>query len=361
MRTLSPWIILAVGLGSSMQVSAEAARAAGSTDRADSADGADSAAEEELVAPEDADHELPGSEDGDVVAAAEEMVSVDGAAAAGAEERPECEVAPVTLRRFGLSGDPVIVRLTDCAGAPNPDAVPLLRPLVAPLAATGDDAEALLNPELLARIQHLVDRFKASSVEIVSGYRPGAHAGSRHHSGDALDLRIDGVDNLALSEFARTLDATGVGYYPNSTFVHIDVREAPAYWVDKSRPGERPKYVRKEALAPVAAEQVDVAPKEIDVAPKKADPMSAAKTAPSEDRLRDAHMVEVASKTAGEDISGEDPSPVRNADAEPAQHDAKREASRDDPRLDPDVRAVMDRALAVMNRELGTDPAPAAD
>ena len=95
------------------------------------------------------------------------------------------------------------------------------------------------------RVQRVVEHFPARGVEIVSGYRPHARAGSRHHSADALDLRIDGVDNFELSEFARTLDATGVGYYPNSTFVHIDVRDAQAYWVDRSGPGERPTTTAK--------------------------------------------------------------------------------------------------------------------
>jgi len=34
----------------------------------------------------------------------------------------------------------------------------------------------------------------------------------------------------------------GVGYYPNSTFVHLDVRSLPTYWVDYSKPGEPPRY-----------------------------------------------------------------------------------------------------------------------
>ncbi|HEY2513991.1 MAG TPA: hypothetical protein VGI39_24155, partial [Polyangiaceae bacterium] len=32
------------------------------------------------------------------------------------------------------------------------------------------------------------------------------------------------------------------GYYPNSTFVHMDVREKSAFWIDFSRPGEPPRY-----------------------------------------------------------------------------------------------------------------------
>jgi hypothetical protein len=360
MRTLSPWVLLAFGFfGWSTQVFAESRPVEGEGQA------------EDLVAPEDADHELAGSEDADqdADALAEDMHADDATAA---EEEPACDVEPVTLRRFGLVGDPVIVRLTDCAGAPNLEAVAPLRELVQPIAqkpaadpsaedsdpkeagsaeASADaSAEVLLNPELLVRIQRLVDHFEKRSVEIVSGYRPTARAGSRHHSGDALDLRIDGIDNLALSEFARTLDATGVGYYPNSTFVHVDVREAPAYWVDRSRPGERPKYARKAAAAAVVV-PAEVAPAEAAAIDKalaaepaaKVPASSSAKTEPSaaeaDDRLRETRMVDVPSKTAETEISGEAPSRVEA----------------EDPRLDPDVRAVMDRALAVMNQELGID------
>jgi hypothetical protein len=38
------------------------------------------------------------------------------------------------------------------------------------------------------------------------------------------------------------LDQVGVGYYPNSSFVHVDVRSQNTQWVDRSSPGERPEY-----------------------------------------------------------------------------------------------------------------------
>jgi hypothetical protein len=35
----------------------------------------------------------------------------------------------------------------------------------------------------------------------------------------------------------------GVGYYPNSSFVHLDIRKgAKAFWIDYSGPGEAPLY-----------------------------------------------------------------------------------------------------------------------
>jgi hypothetical protein len=42
----------------------------------------------------------------------------------------------------------------------------------------------------------------------------------------------------------RTFDKVGVGYYPNSVFVHMDTREESGYWIDYSRQGEKPIYGR---------------------------------------------------------------------------------------------------------------------
>lgn len=51
-----------------------------------------------------------------------------------------------------------------------------------------------------------------------------------------------GVPNAALRDFLRTFDDVGVGFYPNSTFVHLDARDYDAYWVDYAGPGEPPRY-----------------------------------------------------------------------------------------------------------------------
>jgi hypothetical protein len=98
---------------------------------------------------------------------------------------------------------------------------------------------------LVTRLQTVIDRFRAHKVTLVSGYRP-ASLGSFHQSARALDLHVEGVSNEQLVEFCRTLADTGCGYYPNSSFVHIDVRPAGTghvYWIDASGPGEPARYV----------------------------------------------------------------------------------------------------------------------
>jgi uncharacterized protein YcbK (DUF882 family) len=100
----------------------------------------------------------------------------------------------------------------------------------------------------LVALMGVVSRhFGGRTIEIVSGFRPYSPAQytqphSNHNDGKAVDFRIRGVANEALRDFCRTLRNTGCGYYPNSTFVHLDVRDSSAYWVDWSRPGEAPRY-----------------------------------------------------------------------------------------------------------------------
>lgn len=101
-----------------------------------------------------------------------------------------------------------------------------------------------LHPRLLQFLQSVSERYPGRAVEIISGYRP-TDGTSRHAHARALDLRVHGVPNEELRDFARTLPDAGVGYYPNSVFVHLDVRdtrEGRAQWTDYSGPGETPRY-----------------------------------------------------------------------------------------------------------------------
>lgn len=101
-----------------------------------------------------------------------------------------------------------------------------------------------LHPRILQLVQAVVEHFPGRPIEIVSGYRPGEGA-SRHAHARALDLRVVGVRHEELRDFARTLPDAGVGFYPNSVFIHLDVRdsdEGRAFWTDYSGPGETPRY-----------------------------------------------------------------------------------------------------------------------
>ncbi|MCB1783352.1 MAG: DUF882 domain-containing protein [Alphaproteobacteria bacterium] len=70
--------------------------------------------------------------------------------------------------------------------------------------------------------------------ETLSGYRSpktnamlrhtgtGVAKNSFHMYGQAIDFRVPGRNTSKLRNTAKTLKAGGVGYYPNSNFVHVD-------------------------------------------------------------------------------------------------------------------------------------------
>ena len=76
-----------------------------------------------------------------------------------------------------------------------------------------------------------------SIIDIVCGYRTpetnaalrqnsartGVAEHSQHMEGHAIDIRVPGVSTVQLRNAALSLQAGGVGYYPVSQFVHVDV------------------------------------------------------------------------------------------------------------------------------------------
>lgn len=102
--------------------------------------------------------------------------------------------------------------------------------------------------------------FHSSKVYIVAGYRAPRVARKKgnprspHKRGVACDFRLETASIEAVRDYLRTKwHDIGVGYYPNSGFIHVDVeRRKPAYWIDYSAPGERARYAQK---APAAVEE----------------------------------------------------------------------------------------------------------
>jgi uncharacterized protein YcbK (DUF882 family) len=93
-----------------------------------------------------------------------------------------------------------------------------------------------IEPRLLDLLTALSQRLDAGpQFEVISGYRSPAtnamlHAessevarSSLHTQGMAIDIRMAGLDLAYLHSAALGLDLGGVGYYPSSDFVHVDV------------------------------------------------------------------------------------------------------------------------------------------
>lgn len=118
-------------------------------------------------------------------------------------------------------------------GAYVPDALQALNHLLRDH-RTGEVHE--IAPNLFDLVSTLRGRLETKAVvQVISGYRsPVTNAGlharsdgvathSLHMVGEATDLRIAGVDLAHLRDAAWSLQGGGVGFYPQSRFVHIDV------------------------------------------------------------------------------------------------------------------------------------------
>jgi uncharacterized protein YcbK (DUF882 family) len=74
-----------------------------------------------------------------------------------------------------------------------------------------------------------------AEIAVVCGYRTsstneslrartaGVAKNSLHIQAQAIDLRVPGIDTLKLRKAALVLARGGVGYYPHSDFIHLDV------------------------------------------------------------------------------------------------------------------------------------------
>jgi uncharacterized protein YcbK (DUF882 family) len=92
-----------------------------------------------------------------------------------------------------------------------------------------------MDGRLFDTIVRAAEKFHARYVEVVSGFRAPKYQlmlrkkghevarDSQHPRGTAVDFRVAGVPTRILLRFVRSLHLGGVGYYPESKFVHADV------------------------------------------------------------------------------------------------------------------------------------------
>jgi hypothetical protein len=169
---------------------------------------------------------------------------------------------PVHVARYD-GVEQATLPLIDCDGAIAPDAIDVVsvlargagvpRPeLPLPIEPAADAGPGewlpnikLLDPRLIWAMQKVAEAFPRRTLYIMSGYRQGGHSGF-HGKGRALDLFVLGVPNEQVFGLCRSLRDVGCGYYPNSKFVHIDVRPYGTdrvLWVDDSAPGAPSHYL----------------------------------------------------------------------------------------------------------------------
>lgn len=95
--------------------------------------------------------------------------------------------------------------------------------------------EHAMAPGALWVLRQALVQFGGRRAEVISGYRSdklnemlrkkGRHVArqSQHVLGNAVDFRVVGVPTRDLLRWVRAVHRGGVGFYPSSGFVHVDV------------------------------------------------------------------------------------------------------------------------------------------
>jgi uncharacterized protein YcbK (DUF882 family) len=96
--------------------------------------------------------------------------------------------------------------------------------------------EHFMDPKLFDVLHAISEKLETKApFQIISGYRSpktnamlhehsdGVASHSQHMLGKASDVRVEGVELANLHKAALSLKAGGVGFYPVSNFVHVDV------------------------------------------------------------------------------------------------------------------------------------------
>lgn len=105
---------------------------------------------------------------------------------------------------------------------------------------TGETAE--INPGLLDLLHDVRNELgPEATIEVISAYRSpqtndmlrattaGVAKNSQHVTGNAIDVRLRGIRTTALRDTAIRLQRGGVGFYPKSDFVHMDMGPVRAW------------------------------------------------------------------------------------------------------------------------------------
>jgi uncharacterized protein YcbK (DUF882 family) len=166
----------------------------------------------------------------------------DGKGAAGAKGSPAWTRVQPGVVKLVRGSESLEVRVLDR----KQHLVSTTLPQFARFLRSKSGADHPIDARLVTLLATVSDHFGGREVNVVSGFRPYAPGQysrhSNHNEGRALDFSIKGVANETVRDFCRTLRNVGVGYYPNSLFVHLDAREGNAYWVDYAAPGQAPRY-----------------------------------------------------------------------------------------------------------------------
>jgi uncharacterized protein YcbK (DUF882 family) len=122
-------------------------------------------------------------------------------------------------------------------------------------------AETPIDPRLIDLLYRISQRTH-QKILLVSGFRAPMFSLatlSYHTRGMAADIRIPGMTPLMVRDLAMSMGVKGIGYYPVSGFVHVDVRDQFTTWIDY---GENRQDGEGAEHGPQHGERVEVEPED---------------------------------------------------------------------------------------------------
>jgi len=266
-------------------------------------------------------------------------------------------------------GQSVTVVPFDERGEVTPEAAEQIRSV---FCGSHRSCETSVHPRLIRLLYVLAFHFQAREIVVVSGIRfpEEDRRTSNHHVGRAADIVVPGVPNEEVAAYAREFGRVGVGDYPVSGFVHLDVRDRSFFWRDPSGPGEDNCT---QAILPEVAREVDAvydarfedprtwAP--VPLPPDPADP--GARRERRADRLDEiddeaavASIFEVPVREELRAAEGAVAAAIRRAEAARRRAEERRATTPSDTRARSQGRTAEDRPAETASPEMAEIPAP---
>jgi len=149
---------------------------------------------------------------------------------AGLIRLPAADQVAFTVQSVN-TGEEMEVRLNHATGELEAESYRRLRHLMRCL-HTG--AESPIDPRLIDLLYRISARTH-QKILLVSGFRAPMYSLAKlsyHTRGMAADIRIPGMTPLMARDLAESMGVKGLGYYPVSGFIHVDVRDERMRWID---------------------------------------------------------------------------------------------------------------------------------
>ena len=184
---------------------------------------------------------------------------------AGLVRLPSVDEVAFTVQSVNTSEE-MEVRLNRTTGELDAEGYRRLRHL---MRCQHTGAESPIDPRLIDLLYRISARTH-QKILLVSGFRAPMYSMAKlsyHTRGMAADIRIPGMTPLMARDLAESMGVKGLGYYPVSGFIHVDVRDERMRWIDygeNRRDADGAEHAPRRDGPPEDAEPAEEAAGELD-------------------------------------------------------------------------------------------------